>query len=250
MAKTKQKYYVVWQGRQTGVFTDWDACELQVKGFEGARYKSFPTREEAETAFAAGPLPVRHRTTPHAAPDTDNTLPNLLSDTIDIRKIHDRYTIDKRNNKHTSGSPEAPVVPALCVDAACSGNPGQMEYRGVYLLDIHQDGSRETTQLFHQGPFNEGTNNIGEFLALVHGLALLQKQGNTTLPVYSDSRTALAWLRQKQTKTKLTLTPRNATLFNLLRRAETWLQTHSYTNPVLKWDTDQWGEIPADFGRK
>lgn len=235
MTKPKQKYYVVWKGRTPGIYTAWDACELQVKGFEGARYKAFPTPAEAEAAFAAGPPSGKAATLPV---------------TNETRKIHDRYTKDTRNIKPSSTGHPTPVFPSLCVDAACSGNPGRMEYRGVYLLDIHQDGSRETAQLFLRGPFEQGTNNIGEFLALVHGLAQLQKDGNNTLPVYSDSRTALAWLRQKQAKTKLAPTLHNQVLFDLLRRAEAWLQTHTYTNKVLKWDTDHWGEIPADFGRK
>ena len=143
-----------------------------------------------------------------------------------------------------------PRVPALCVDAACSGNPGVMEYRGVYLLDIHQDGECEIEEFFRRGRFSDATNNIGEFLAIVHGLAMLQQQGNDTLPIYSDSKTAQSWVRMKKAKTTLVLTPNNAVVFDLIRRAEQWLQTHIWNNPILKWDTPNWGEIPADFGRK
>ena len=223
MAKTKQKYYVVWQGREAGIYSDWDSCEAQVKGYEGARYKAFGTLKEAESAFA------------HPA---------------------EEYILPKKTAPKTNSSPllgkgaGEDVCPCLCVDAACSGNPGMMEYRGVYLLDIHQNGEREEQELFRRGPFPDGTNNIGEFLAIVHALALLQKQGNHTLRIYSDSRTAQAWVRQKHAKTKLQPTERNALLFDLIRRAENWLQTHTYSNPILKWDTKHWGEIPADFGRK
>ena len=220
MAKPKQKYYVVWQGRNTGVYSDWTSCETQVKGFEGARYKSFATLKEAEEAFlrpAEEYVAARH------------PKPIKQSVSKEVAKIR---------------------VPALCVDAACSGNPGVMEYRGVYLLDIHQNGEREEQQLFRRGPFPEGTNNIGEFLAIVHGLALLQQQGNNTLPLYSDSRTAMSWVKAKHAKTKLQPTEHNAVLFSLISRAEKWLQTHTWQNPILKWDTPNWGEIPADFGRK
>ena len=130
---------------------------------------------------------------------------------------------------------------ALAVDAACSGNPGPMEYRGVFL------GNGQ--QIFHFGPVH-GTNNIGEFLAIVHGLALLEKQGFPDTVVYSDSSTALTWVRNKKCKTKLPRTPQTEKLFQLIERAEFWLRTHPYKNPVLKWDTDNWGEVPADFGRK
>ncbi|MDE5959129.1 MAG: reverse transcriptase-like protein [Muribaculaceae bacterium] len=131
---------------------------------------------------------------------------------------------------------------AIAVDGACSSNPGPMEYRGVMV------GSGQ--QVFHVGPLDGGTNNIGEYLALVHALALLDKQGDHTTPIYSDSRTALSWLRRRHSNTKLEPTARNAKVFELLERADRWVATHQILNPVLKWDTDSWGEIPADFGRK
>jgi ribonuclease HI len=116
-----------------------------------------------------------------------------------------------------------------------------MEYRGVY--------TKTGEEVFRQGPFKEGTNNIGEFLALVHGLALL-KQKNSPLPVYTDSKTALAWIKTKKAKTKLEKNELNAALFDLISRAEKWLVENEYTTQILKWETTAWGEIPADFGRK
>lgn len=227
MAKQKQKYYVVWVGKNNGIYTDWTTCEQQIKGVVGARYKSFSTLKEAEEAFSNG---------------ADKYIRVATSS---------KSATSKQSSARTKSKPlSSPIVPSLCVDAACSGNPGVMEYRGVYLLDIHTDGQRETQQLFLRGPFEQGTNNIGEFLALVHGLAELQRQGNGTLPIYSDSRTALAWVRQKHAKTKLVRTEKNTVLFNMIERAEKWLNTNTWSNPVYKWDTEHWGEIPADFGRK
>ena len=130
---------------------------------------------------------------------------------------------------------------SLSVDASCLGNPGIMEYRGVYT-DTRQE-------IFRIGTFREATNNIGEFLALVHGLAWL-KQQNLSMPVYSDSVTARAWVRNKKCKTTLQVCEANRPLFELVERAEKWLRNNTYTNPVLKWDTPQWGENPADFGKK
>jgi ribonuclease HI len=130
---------------------------------------------------------------------------------------------------------------AIAVDAACSGNPGPMEYRGIYL--------RTGKEIFHYGPV-QGTNNIGEFLAIVHALALLQQKGQPTMPIYSDSGCAISWVRKKTCKTTLQRTPENEALFGVIARAERWLRTHTYQNEILKWPTDQWGEIPADFGRK
>jgi ribonuclease HI len=126
------------------------------------------------------------------------------------------------------------------VDAACSGNPGQMEYRGVYLATGEE--------IFHFGPIL-GTNNIGEFLAIVHALALLKKQ-QSNIPIYSDSRNALLWIKQKKCKTKLERMADTAEVFEMIERAEKWLQSNSYNNTLIKWETSQWGEIPADFGRK
>ena len=129
---------------------------------------------------------------------------------------------------------------AWAVDAACSGNPGPMEYQAIDL----QTGA----QVFHFGPM-KGTNNIGEFLAIVHALALQKKEG-ATRTIYSDSRTAIIWVSKKHCKTTLPRTPENAYLYNVIARAEQWLRVNSYPNKLLKWETERWGEVPADFGRK
>lgn len=207
MAKGK-KFYVVWNGRNPGIFDTWAECEKQVKGFEAARFKGFESEKEAIEAFSAGAPKFK------------------------------RVTIKSHKPALTE---HIPIWQSISVDAACSGNPGVLEYRGV-----------ETTsgrQLFHQGPFPQGTVNIGEFLAIVHGLAFL-KQNKLNLPIYSDSKTALKWVRDKKSNTKLAPNAKNAELMQLLQRAETWLRNNSWENPVLKWDTASWGEIPADFGRK
>lgn len=130
---------------------------------------------------------------------------------------------------------------AWAVDAACSGNPGPMEYRCIDLAT--------GAQVFHFGPLH-GTNNIGEFLAIVHALALMEKQGIRDKVIYSDSVNAIGWVNKKLCKTKLERTERTAQLYDIIRRAETWLRTHPVVTPILKWDTNHWGEIPADFGRK
>ena len=210
MSKKKVAYYVVWQGKTPGIYDSWEICEAQVKGKQGAVYKGFATLAEAEKAFADKP---------------------------------ENYII--RKPKAESHKPSAliaqPILPALAVDAACSGNPGVMEFRGV----IADTG----TEVFHRGPFNGGTNNIGEFLAIVLGLAYL-KQNNLPWALYSDSRTALAWLRKKHADTKLEWNAGNEDLFFMLRKAEQWLHDNTWTTPIYKWDTKAWGEIPADFGRK
>lgn len=130
---------------------------------------------------------------------------------------------------------------AWAVDAGCSGNPGPMEYQAVDL----QTGA----QVFHYGPVH-GTNNIGEFLAIVHALALMEQRGIHDKVVYSDSYNAILWVKKKRCKTKLVRNEQTENLFKIIARAENWLRTHTISTPVIKWETAKWGEIPADFGRK
>lgn len=202
------KYYVVWKGKTPGIYTTWEACAAQVSGFPEARYKAFATRAEAEKAFTG------------------------------------RYTQYSRkpasSQKRLLGD-EVPIQDSYVVDAACSGNPGRLEWRGLHL------GSGKL--LFHQGPFQSGTNNIGEFLAIVQALQLLEQKG-LSLPVYSDSGTAIAWVRRNVCNTSLKMDGRNRLLFSLVTLAEKWLREHPARAKVLKWDTQLWGEIPADFNRK
>ncbi|MDE5901264.1 MAG: ribonuclease H family protein [Muribaculaceae bacterium] len=209
----RRKFYVVWQGLSPGIYDSWEEARAQVEGFAGARYKSFPDIESATAAF-------------RGSYEDQATLLIAMA------------------RRSPAAAPSDPRIrsEAIAVDGACSSNPGPMEYRGVMV------GSGQ--QVFHVGPLDGGTNNIGEYLALVHALALLDKQGDHTTPIYSDSRTALSWLRRRHSNTKLEPTARNAKVFELLERADRWVATHQILNPVLKWDTDSWGEIPADFGRK
>ena len=211
----KKKFYVVWKGNKTGVFTTWDACKKQIEGFTGAEYKSFTSKEEAEKAFKGNYEDYKGK----------NTKKVKLSEG-ELKQIG------------------KPIVPSISVDAACSGNPGKMEYRGV---ETHSG-----SQLFIQGPFEKGTNNIGEFLALVHGLGYL-KQKKIDLPIYSDSRIAMSWIKRGQCRTNVQITDENKPLFELIKRAEKWLKenaTNVKNATILKWETRAWGEIPADFGRK
>lgn len=205
----KKKFYVVWNGIVPGVYTSWNDAKNQIDGYDGALYKSFPTQEDAEKAYADNPYSY----------------------------------IGKNNNVKPVSYKNNPLIiqDSLSVDAACSGNPGLLEYRGVYL--------KTGEEIFHQGPFEEGTNNIGEFLAIVHGLALL-KQKQIGIPIYSDSANAIKWVKDRKCKTKLEKSSLNMSLFYMIERAEKWLRENTYTTQIIKWKTSDWGEIPADFGRK
>ena len=135
---------------------------------------------------------------------------------------------------------------AWAVDAACSGNPGPMEYQAIDLATGYR--------VFHFGQIDGkpvyGTNNIGEFLAIVHALALCWQQGLHQKTIYSDSYNAILWVNKRKCKTKLERNEKTAQLFQIIERAERWLQTHDFRNPIVKWETTKWGEVPADFGRK
>lgn len=211
----RRKFYVVWVGQNPGIYDSWEECELQIKGFPGAKYKSFESQTAATLAYRGDPA--------------------------------EHLGLIKAIASHTAGTVNFAAIPeinlqGIAVDGACAGVPGPMEYRGVVI------GTGE--ELFHLGPLPNGTNNVAEYLALVHALALLDKRGDHQTPVYSDSRTALAWLRNRGNRSKLERTPSNQRIFELLARADAWIQTHTIQNPVIKWDTEKWGEIPADFGRK
>jgi ribonuclease HI len=205
----RQKYYVVWKGRKTGVFTSWVDCERQVKGYNGAQYKAFESEAEADAAFLA---------------KYENFKGRLFTE-----------------GKWRTASRQ-PKLPSICVDAACSGAPGKLEYRGV-----NTDTCKE---FFHAGPYADGTNNVGEFLAIVHALTW-QAKHNMHLPIYSDSENAIAWVNTGECRTKLKHTKKNALLFALIKSAENWLAENELPEgKIMKWDTDLWGENPADFGRK
>jgi len=211
----KNKFYVVWSGRNPGIYSDWEVCKKEIMGCKGAKYKCFPDRLSAETAFKQGPDAYWGK---------------------DVALVIDLSTVN-----------EKPISPAIAVDAACSGNPGKMEYQGVFVDFSTQPATRR--DLFKSPVFPNATNNIGEFLALVHALAL-QKKNGWKYPIYSDSVNAQLWIRQKKCKTKLQRNAKNDYLFQLVERAENWLNNNAIEVPILKWKTEIWGEIPADYGRK
>jgi ribonuclease HI len=208
----KRKFFVVWDGREPGIYKSWDECKRQTHAYPEAKYKGFNTESEAREAFLSPYWDFVGKNAKASKPTNEQIIKAGL-----------------------------PIKESIAVDAACSGNPGAMEYQGVY--------TKTGELLFHQGPFDEGTNNVGEFLALVHGLAFL-KQKNSNLPIYTDSKTALAWVKAKKTKTLLLRTDRNTGIFDLIERAEKWLRNNEYKTEIIKWNTEVWGEIPADFGRK
>lgn len=194
----KKKWYVVWKGKKPGIYSTWAECEKQVKGFKGAKFKSFPSYEEAEAAF---------------------------------------------NNSAAKSETEngSYITESISVDAGSHGNPGPVEYRGVYT-------KTEEVVFAHPG-FKKGTNNMAEFLGIVHALQYLKEQ-KSAMPVYSDSATAIGWVEKKKANSTLVRDADSREIWEDIRRAESWLKEHTWENPIYKWDTNNWGEIKADYQRK
>ena len=207
--KSKKKYYVVWRGLSPGIYNSWEECKKQVMGYDGAQYKSFTDEDEAKRSF-------------------DKSY-------WEITQLKGKKNLQELTTK------EKPILNSISVDAACAGNPGTLEFRGVF--------TDTETELFRRGPYEMGTVNIGEFLAIILALAWLKKN-KLSYPIYSDSLTAMSWVRNKRVNTKLERTSTNTEIFQALDNGVAWLKANPVEVKILKWETKEWGEIPADFGRK
>lgn len=209
----KNKFYVVFRGLHPGVYATWDECRVNVSGFPRASFASFKNEAEARQAFAVG----------------------------DLSKCKEEAErLKKELWMHSE-----PMVGGVClvVDAACSGFPGPVEFRGVLLPSM--------AEAFKFGPYAGGSNNIGEFLAIVTGFRWLRERG-MSIPVFSDSRCAIGWVMSDDGKCNTGAEP-PPILAKEIESAERWLRgpwAAAYKKLLRKWDTESWGEIPADFGRK
>lgn len=214
------KYYVVWEGRSKGIFTSWEECSQSTLQYPGAKFKSFDSLEKAQEAFS---------------------YPYEIAQKFFAQK----NSPEIETKKGALGQTEITEKPSagIAVDGGSHGNPGPAEYRGVRL----EDGVIlfATTPIF-------ATNNIVEFLAIVHAMALCKKEGKRNIVIYSDSKTALSWVKKGKCNTKIPLSPKFNNARELIQRAEAWLAQNPFEEDYIlrKWDTELWGEIPADYGRK
>lgn len=227
-----KKFYAVIMGRNPGVYDNWEDALEQIINYPNAQYKAYPTPEEATIAY-------RKATRLEEVME----LGRLIQNSNARQQTKTEETMKKQIGvgKPDYFSFQEIDMNAWAVDASCMGNPGVMEYRGVEL--------KTGKEIFRAGPFPDATNNIGEFLAIVHALALMFQRGEKH-NIYTDSVSGMAWVRRKNVRTTLTETPRNRRIFELMGRALAWLNTHSIDVRIMKWQTEIWGEIPADFGRK
>ncbi|WP_433945107.1 ribonuclease H [Paenibacillus sp. SN-8-1] len=218
-----QKYYVVWEGSTPGVYATWAECKAQVDAYKDAKYKSYPSKAEAEKAYQEGWKKHWGKSAASAG------------------GTQSRGTQKAEGSAGVSAARGHIDYDSISVDVGTKGNPGPIEYRGV--------STRTGEVIFERGPIPNGTNNLGEFLAIVHSLAYLKQKGSK-MTVYSDSRTALKWVREKQVATTLARNESTREVWDLVDRAVAWLKSNSYDNKLLKWETQEWGEIKADYGRK
>lgn len=207
---SKSNFYTVWVGRNPGVYSSWDECKEQVTGFENAVYKAFPTYKAAQKAFED---------------DSENYI-GIKQPTLNTEQLQ------------AIGSPRPN---SLCVDGACSGKTSVMEYQGVMFPSKQK--------VFKGGPFKTGTNNIAEFLSIVHAMTICKHRPEITA-IYSDSKIAIKWIEDKKANTHISSNEDSAYILQLVERAERWLHYNTSEVPLLKWETAAWGENPADFGRK
>lgn len=232
----KQKYYVVWVGKQPGIYTNWNECQQQVSGYEGAKFKAYESQAVAEQAYAQGwklhwgtnskGKASTQASSKAAKPTGTSTQASVKSAKSAGSSLLTQDEIDYNT---------------ISVDVGTSGNPGPIEYKGV--------DTKTGEVLFSVGPVPNGTNNLGEYLAIVHALAYIAKTGDTR-NIYSDSMTAMKWVKQKSPNTNLARNESTKEMWSLVDRATEWLNRNTYTTKIMKWQTDRWGEIKADYGRK
>ncbi len=165
-----KKYYVVWEGRETGIFTSWDTCKKHIDKFAGARYKSYKTREEAESAFRGSSSAALKKSKPAAKRYSGKGLKTYTAAEIDSH----------------------PVNTKIFTDGGCEPNPG----KAGSGLAVYRDG--EISELWF-GLFNaHGTNNTAELNALHQALLMAEKEiaKKNSVAIFCDSKYSIQCVTQ------------------------------------------------------
>lgn len=200
-----QKYYTVWAGLTTGVFSSWKQCQRQILGFKGARFKSFQTLTEAKAA-----LNRRYQ-------DRGN------NERLPIQTI---FQIDDTR----------PITNSITVNGTCNIATGEVEIQAVHTGSKHL--------VFWKGPYHDGTGDMAEFIAIVETLKYL-KSRKLSMPIYSESSTAIKWITNREATTKLPRRASNRELYDFFDSCLAWLDDYTYYNRILKWNTKEWSRSPA-----
>jgi ribonuclease HI len=237
----KQKHYVVWEGKVPGIYTSWADCQMQTNGYPQAKFKAYESAAEAQAALARGWKASFASAKAAAGASAGSGSGGSSASGSSAGGSAATKGAKSAKSAANGNLPAQVVLDSISVDVGSKGNPGIVEYKGV--------STRTGEVIFEHPPIAKGTNNLGEFLAIVHALAYLKQRGST-MTIYSDSMTAMSWIRKQAVATTL---PRDAStkeIWTLVDRALSWLHNNTYSNPILKWDTKAWGEIKADYGRK
>lgn len=211
MWKSERKFYVVRKWKEIWIFDSWNKCKENVIWFSDAKYKAFSNMDEAKIA-----------------------LKEWWQKYYEVKNTSKKEKIDNKDIPFFAES--------IAVDAACSWNPWEMEYRWIDL--------QTWKDIFHK-KYKIWTNNIWEFLAIVDWLKYLWDSDKS---IYSDSRIAISRVNQWKCKTQIKVD--NNFILDLwitieaIKEAEKWLRNNGIKHKILKRNTENWWEIPADFGRK
>jgi len=155
MYNNKKKFYAVATGKTPGIYTEWfgeKGAEIQVKGFAGAVYKGFPTKEAAEN-FIKQNAGKKQRVKPKSP----------------THKV-------KTNPKPMITPKDGSIV--IYTDGGCLNNPGP----GGYGVVIKKGKKKKELS----GGYRLTTNNRMELMACIVGLGSLIDGSSVTL--YSDSK--------------------------------------------------------------
>jgi ribonuclease HI len=165
-----KKFYVVWEGREKGIFTDWDTCKKHIDKFAGAKYKSFKSRADAESAFQGGAQTALKKPKPAPRKYTGKGLKTYSAEEI----------------------ADLPAQTKIFTDGGCEPNPGQAAsgvavYRGGLVSELWY------------GLYNpQGTNNTAELNALHQALLMAENEVAKQEPVaiFCDSKYAIQCVTQ------------------------------------------------------
>ncbi|MFT5445653.1 MAG: ribonuclease HI [Gammaproteobacteria bacterium] len=180
-SKLAKKYYVVWQGRKTGVFADWVSCKQQVDKFPGARFKSFSSRAEAEVAYGK--------------PGTVATVSSARANTVARAGARPASRAKSNNAVKTYSIAEVEALQAdtkIFTDGGCEPNPGQAG-SGIAVYR-----EQKPDQLWY-GLYNPaGTNNTAELNALHQGMLMAEQETSVgrSVAIFCDSKYSIQCVTQ------------------------------------------------------
>lgn len=168
------KFYVVWKGRETGVFTDWTTCKRHIDKFAGAQYKSFPSKAEAEAAFAKGASGA-------IVAATKNSSGTKSTATKGAGKSSAKAGLKTYTATEVQAQPEQVKI---FTDGGCEPNPGEAGSG----LALYRDNSLESLWYGLYNP--QGTNNTAELNALNQALIMAQAEidKGQSVAIFCDSQ--------------------------------------------------------------